>query len=314
MMFDSKISGFLALLLMVGAGVACSLSTPNQTSVAQPSPTIQDPSPSPSAIPVTSTPSPSSTATSPPPSSTPEISQPYAVVGVESNDVLNIREGAGVENAISGTIPPNGINIQKTGKGVVVGGSTWYPIRYQDKEGWVNSYFLAQQVGQPDPELLAVSHQVVQALAQKNTSVLANHIHPTKCLRFSPYPTLGSEDKSFCPQELFGLFKDSEKLIWGHYDGSGKPIEMPFSEYYEEFVYDVEFTNPEKIGVNQEIGSGNAINNIHDVYPGSHFVEYHFSSIDSQYEGMDWRSLRLVFERYEQDWVLVAVVHGEWTI
>ena len=178
----------------------------------------------------------------------------------------------------------------------------------------MNSHFLALQVGQPDPELLAVSHQVIHALAQKNTSVLAEYVHPTKCLRFSPYPTLGSGDLSFCAQELFELFKDSHNYLWGHYDGSGKPIEMPFSGYYDEFIFDVDFTSPEKIGVNQEIGSGNAINNIHDVYPGSHYVEYHFSSIDPQYEGMDWRSLRLVFERYEQDWVLVAVVHAEWTI
>ncbi len=314
MLLDKKMSGFLVLLLLIGTAAACSFFTPDQTPVVNPSPTMQDPTPSPTALPETSPPSPSSTPTSQPSSPTPEISHPYAVVGVEANDVLNIRDGAGVENPITGTIPPNGINIEKTGKGVEVDGSIWFPIRYQNNEGWVNSHFLAQQIGQPDPELLAVSHQVIHALAQKNTSVLAGFSHPTKCLRFSPYPTLDSQDLTFCPQDLLGIFKDSNKYMWGQYDGSGKPIEMPFSEYYEEFVYDADFTNPEKIGINQEIGSGNAINNIHDVYPGSHFVEYHFSTIDPQYEGMDWRSLRLVFERHEKDWVLVAVVHGEWTI
>ena len=98
MLFDKKLAGVLAVLLMIGAVAACSVFSPDPTPVAKPSPTRQDPTPtsSPTVILDASTPSPSSTPTSAPPSPTPEISQPYAVVVVESNDVLNILEGAGV--------------------------------------------------------------------------------------------------------------------------------------------------------------------------------------------------------------------------
>jgi len=29
--------------------------------------------------------------------------------------------------------------------------------------------------------------------------------------------------------------------------------------------------------------------------------------------GMDWRSLVLIFEEDNVDWLLVGIVHGEWT-
>ena len=55
------------------------------------------------------------------------------------------------------------------------------------------------------------------------------------------------------------------------------------------------------------------INNIPDFYPGGMMVEYHFPGIDPEYGGLDWRSLRLVFIPYGEDWFLVGVVHDEWT-
>lgn len=83
--------------------------------------------------------SPSPGATVPPASST------YRVVGVASDDVLNVRSGAGVEYPLAGTIPPNGTDIEITGPGVEEGVIHWVPIRYQGVIGWVNRDFLAEQ-------------------------------------------------------------------------------------------------------------------------------------------------------------------------
>ena len=38
-----------------------------------------------------------------------------------------------------------------------------------------------------------------------------------------------------------------------------------------------------------------------------------FPGFDPQYEGMDWSSLRLVIEKYNSEWRLVDLIHGEWT-
>ena len=62
------------------------------------------------------------------------------------------------------------------------------------------------------------------------------------------------------------------------------------------------------------IGQGNSLNNIREFYPGSYFVEYHFSGFDPQYAGMDWQSLRLVFLEEDGVWLLVGIVHDQWTI
>ncbi len=269
----------------------------------EPTPTPQ----SPSTLTPSPLPSPSPTASTPP-------DNPHAVVGVERDDVLNIREGPGVENPSVATIPPYGTNIEVTGEGVKVTNSTWVPVNYQGEKGWVNSYYLAEQVGQADPQLLEKSNQVLLALKIKDFSTLASFVHPEKCLCFSPYPTIQPQDLVFCPSQIENLASDNTQYMWGRFDGSGKPIRMTFSQYYDRFIYDVDFAHAEMIGFNQIIGTGNAINNIHEFFPQAVFVEYHFSGMDPQYGGMDWRSLRLVFEKQNHEWYLVCIVHGEWTI
>jgi hypothetical protein len=89
---------------------------------------------------------------------------------------------------------------------------------------------------------------------------------------------------------------------------------MTFQDYYARFVYDVDFAQPEVVGFDETVGRGNTINNIATVYPLAVTVEYHFEGFDPQYAGLDWRSLRLVLEEYGGDWVVVGIVHDEWTI
>jgi hypothetical protein len=101
---------------------------------------------------------------------------------------------------------------------------------------------------------------------------------------------------------------------WGTYDGSGMPIELAFRQYYKEFVYDVDFARPDVVGFNERVGQGNSIDNIASAYPDGMTVEYHFEGFDPEYAGMDWRSLRLVFEEEDGIWYLVGVVHDQWTI
>ena len=64
----------------------------------------------------------------------------------------------------------------------------------------------------------------------------------------------------------------------------------------------------------QGIGQGNSINNIAQIYPSAVTVEYHFEGFEEEYAGLDWRSLRLVFEASGGTWYLVGIVHDEWTI
>ena len=139
-------------------------------------------------------------------------------------------------------------------------------------------------------------------------------VHPTTGVRFSAYAYVLPElDLTFTADEIRTAANDLTVYHWGEFDGTGDPIEMTIPEYFERFVYDVDFAGAEEIGENLDISSGNTINNIAEIYPGRTVMVYHVSGVDPSFEGMDWRTLRLVFQREDQGWFLEAVVHDEWT-
>lgn len=163
--------------------------------------------------------------------------------------------------------------------------------------------------------ILSTSLDVIELIRDKDMKGLSDYVHPSKGLRFSPYDYVDVKtDQVFSKEEVAALNENTKVYTWGYYDGSGEPIELDFSKYFNRFVYDVNFANPHMIGNNSIIGKGNTISNIEEVYPNGYFVEFYFSGLDSQYEGMDWRSLKLVFEQENGEWYLVGVIHSEWTI
>lgn len=156
---------------------------------------------------------------------------------------------------------------------------------------------------------------VIEVIKDKDMEELASYVHPTKGVRFTAYDYIDTEwDQVFLPEDLPALTEDNQEYRWGYYDGSGDPIDLTFNEYYDEFIYDEDFANPEIIGNNISIGRGNTINNIEEAYPDAHFIEFHFSGFDPEFAGIDWKSLKLVFEEENGTWYLVGVVHGQWTI
>ncbi len=70
----------------------------------------------------------------------------YRVVGVASNDVLNIRSGPGVSHGIVGMFPPNARHVRITGRiRSLPSGAVWVEVRsatLPDGVGWVNGRFL----------------------------------------------------------------------------------------------------------------------------------------------------------------------------
>lgn len=156
--------------------------------------------------------------------------------------------------------------------------------------------------------------EIVRLIKEKNMEELSNHIHPTKGLRFTAYGHLNDEDQVLNTKQIEELFDESEILTWGSYDGTGDPIDLSFADYYDRFIYDVDFANPHIIGINEIVGKGNTLNNIEEFHPNGEFIEFHFTGFEPQFEGMDWKSLRLVFEEEEGRFYLVAILHDEWTI
>ncbi|MNB83238.1 hypothetical protein D3C75_300710 [compost metagenome] len=166
------------------------------------------------------------------------------------------------------------------------------------------------------PTALEAASTVMRALENGNMDTLAAWVSRDQGVRFSPYGYVDTEnDLVFRQEDISGLMKDSEQHTWGSFQGSGEPIKLTFAEYFKRFVYDADFVQDARISLNTAEDKGTMINNITEVYPADKYdyVDYHISSIDPQYQGMDWRSLRLVFEKIGEDRILVGIVHDEWT-
>jgi len=164
-------------------------------------------------------------------------------------------------------------------------------------------------------QLIVASLEVIELIKTEDYATLSGWVHPTLGVRFSPYFYVNiTSDIVMTPNNIANIASDTSIYNWGAYDGTGDPIDLTFADYYDRFIYDHDFANPEVIGNNNAIQVGNMLDNHDDVYPNGDFVEFHFSGFDPQFSGMDWRSLRLVFVEDAGQLYLVGLVHGEWTI
>lgn len=158
------------------------------------------------------------------------------------------------------------------------------------------------------------ANKTMKALKHHDIKTLSTLVHPEKGVQFTPYTYIRlDKDMAFPGEELPFLASDENTYIWGEHDGSGEPIELTPSEYFRKFVYDHDYYNAEKIRWNEVMDHGSSIDNAREIYPNGQIVEYYFSGFEEKYDGLDWVSLRLVFEEYERSWYLVGVIHDQWS-
>ncbi len=170
--------------------------------------------------------------------------------------------------------------------------------------------------GGPVPCNLADAADAVLAIiAARDFAALAALVHPDRGVRFSPYASIDPEtDRHFSREALSAAGDDATVYRWGHFDGSGEPIELTVAAYFDRFVYDKNFAATRHRAVDERLGHGNSIDNVNQVYPSGRYVEYHVPGENPEYGGLDWASLRLVFVDHDGCARLVGVVHDQWTI
>jgi hypothetical protein len=164
--------------------------------------------------------------------------------------------------------------------------------------------------------LLDYSAEVLKAIKEKDVEKMAGYIHPAEGIRFSPYIAVDTtSDITMSAQEFRDQWTKNanKKINWGPYSAGEEDIKMTIGQYFKKFVYDLDFLGVKKPIVNDIETRGTMINRIPDVYPGLDCVEYHIPGVDPQFDGMDWRSLILVYKTYEGKRYLVGIVHSEWT-
>lgn len=162
-----------------------------------------------------------------------------------------------------------------------------------------------------DSLLSVTGQQVLSILKNKRYDSLPFYFSDS--VHFSPYGFIGSGNQTLTGADFAGLLSSNKKINWGDYDPGEDSIFLSAKTYIEKFVYNANFLHAEKTAIDSFIGSGNSLNNLKEKYPGCRFIEYHFTGFDKKYEGMDWTSLRLVFTKSGNQFLLIAFVNDRWT-
>lgn len=156
---------------------------------------------------------------------------------------------------------------------------------------------------------------VIRAIADKDFDTVSEYTHPDLGVRFTPYTFVTVDsDLVFNKNAVKNFMNDGNVYHWGFYDGSGEEIRLTPQEYYEKFIYPADYVNAPQVGYNEVLSFGNMLENQFEVYKGAIVVEYYYPGFNPQYEGLDWRSLRLVFLQYNGSWKLTGLINNQWTI
>ncbi|RYF89762.1 MAG: hypothetical protein EOO03_05235 [Chitinophagaceae bacterium] len=172
----------------------------------------------------------------------------------------------------------------------------------------------APQETSADTSIAELNDHILTQLKNRNYSALTQFIHPGRGVRFSPYGYIDTlRNKRLSAAQFEQMIGSSEQLFWGEYDGSGDSILLTGKAYFERFVYNRDFLNAEKTSLNKTLGRGNALENLHLVYKDHPYVESYFSGFDKKYGGIDWCSLRMVYQQLNGKYYIVGIIHNEWT-
>ncbi len=162
--------------------------------------------------------------------------------------------------------------------------------------------------------LVCEAIRIAQLLESRDYQQLADAVHPEKGVYFVPYSTVDmGTDLRFSSEEVRGFQNNTNTYVWGTLDGVGSPISMTPAQYFDRFVYDASFVEAQMIGINTIMRAGNSLENVIEAFPEAAFVELHLPGTEEN-SGMDWRSLKFVFEDYNGQYKVVAIIHSEWTI
>ena len=162
--------------------------------------------------------------------------------------------------------------------------------------------------------LLNAAYFVLHALKDQDYAALASMVHPVRGVTCTPLSTVSPEsDRVLTADQVAELAEDSSVYTWGTTDPQGAPVSMTIQQYFAQYVFDADYTKAPLVGLDQVMIRGNALENLDQVYSDCRFVDVSFPGQDQASQGLDWRSLKLVLQPGEQQWYLVALVHGQWT-
>lgn len=227
-------------------------------------------------------------------------------MGYDSSDAYQNTYDLASNQGIIGNFKETDLNRKAYREDVVMIAYDVVSDKYEDT---LNYKFIDGELENTD-----IPFWTLTALAGGDFEKLQLFMHPTKGTVFSATPFIDmTESVQPMPNDLLTLTASSEKFVWGIGEATGEPIELSFAEYYHQYITSVNYRES-YIEVNYGLipNRGNASLNYKELFPTTIAVEYFYPGTET-YEGLDYSSLILVFEKYEESYYLVAVMNSYWT-
>ena len=238
-----------------------------------------------------------------------EATETRSVVLVAADDVLNVRSGPGVENAIVATLAPTATGVALTGQEAQVGSSVWVEIVIEDVTGWVNEHFLTQ----PDSAANPFSDSLAVDLGDELAAVFAGRGDLTE-LASKRGIHVAHHDRPRPFTNLDELLTDSTLHAWAGTGCAPKecPDETPnltFAEGVADSFLGAWNDEDRQVAADEVIPGGNGL--LAEFIVPTEFENLHFVAVkdpgdNPDYGGIDWYTWYVYFT-YEND---VPVVVG----
>lgn len=156
------------------------------------------------------------------------------------------------------------------------------------------------------------THETITFIKDKDFKNLAKNIHPINGLTLSSTTEIKVSADTSISKEVVATWDidDDKKYTWGVIDGEGKEIELTLREYYNRYIYDNDYLNNSEINYSKyQQRDDSKKNNVYDVYKEGIVVEY-FNKGTEENNFVDWTSIYLCFEKYNNSWYLSGIVHS----
>jgi len=164
-----------------------------------------------------------------------------------------------------------------------------------------------------DEALLKNMNEITLALQKKDFKEFSNFIHPQEGIRFSRYGVVDFEqDIVLKKEDLRDAAENKENYSWGYYFSEEVMLETTIYEYFEKYIFFSDYSKADAIGINEKVTDVYTIpEEYNEVYPDSMIIEYYFNNDFP--ETLDWKSIRFVFKKYDDDMCLMGIICNEWT-
>lgn len=235
----------------------------------------------------------------------------FAAVWVTPPNTLALRQPAGIAGSEVGSLPHDQRDIRLTGQVSYLGSSIWVEVRSPLSGGWVNGWYLTEQIEPAafcdDDRVPALIERLQAAVTTSDGGALAALVNPRRGLAvrhdwWNPEVTL---PRAAVP----GLFVSADQYGWGQQEPGGRELRGAFRDIILPRLSDVLFGDPE-----WSCGSLRAGTTMGDVRWPAEYTNLNFYSLHrpdrlpgSQF---NWRTLAIGFEYIDdQPYITVLVLY-----